>query len=326
MTQRQLQLLYQSLKPYPMLNKHLNRYIGLKHAGKLAWPDWCLLPMGGWYAIVSEAHSDQLDDKNALPLALIPEIGRLAAMGTWRYSQGIYTFDKDFYQTLISTPLTKELPADVFYRLPEWCLYIVTPEQTWLNNPLHGFWVHLEHDSNTGRAELRLLLDTDKHLIAFPLHIGAWTLTEAIDRALQEADKHLIAINLEALGISTLAHLTPDLNASLTPLINLILYLCADAPEITPDKHPGTYPHRPNYNKTKDGNTLFPATKPHYWQIGEHIGNTLRQANQHSSSTNSSKKPHLRRGHWHGYWTGKRNEQQTFGYKWLMPQLINASE
>jgi len=52
------------------------------------WPDWCFLPMSGFYAILSDdAQCDRL------PLNQMEDVARLAAMGTWRVTQGIYRFD-----------------------------------------------------------------------------------------------------------------------------------------------------------------------------------------------------------------------------------------
>ncbi|WP_157528727.1 hypothetical protein [Nocardia sp. NRRL S-836] len=52
-------------------------------------------------------------------------------------------------------------------RLPEWCCYLTLPPKLAdLDTPddvfrPRGIYVHLESNANTGRPELRLLLDTD---------------------------------------------------------------------------------------------------------------------------------------------------------------------
>ena len=49
------------------------------------WPSWCFLPMAGWYSIVSACAQ-----KDKLPLELVWDVSRLAALGAWRITQGIY--------------------------------------------------------------------------------------------------------------------------------------------------------------------------------------------------------------------------------------------
>ncbi len=128
------------------------------------WPQWCFLPMAAWFAIVSEGGN--------MPLNRVPDVGLLAAIGTWRYSQGIYRFDDSVYEALRDTVPSGDMPVDVLYRLPEWCVYIETPGADWLGTTLYGFWVHLEFDINRQKPELRLLLDTEHSLLPIPLHMG----------------------------------------------------------------------------------------------------------------------------------------------------------
>jgi hypothetical protein len=63
-----------------------------------SWPRWCFLPLAGWYAIKS-AHIG----KDRLGLDRAGDIARLAALGTWRYSLGVYRYDQAGYDALIST-------------------------------------------------------------------------------------------------------------------------------------------------------------------------------------------------------------------------------
>ena len=113
------------------------------------------------------------------------DVGRLAALGSWRVTQGVYRFDQDLYEAVRGTPIESDLPAEILYRLPEWCVYVKTPNMPGVH--LQGFFAHLEWDANTGRHELRLLLDHLDLLIPLPIHIGAWPLEEAMRRVSAEA-------------------------------------------------------------------------------------------------------------------------------------------
>ena len=67
------------------------------------WPEWCYLPIGGWLAIVSGGSSK-------VSLHMGGNVGRLAALGTWRATQGIYRFDPTIYQAIINTPMDGDVP------------------------------------------------------------------------------------------------------------------------------------------------------------------------------------------------------------------------
>lgn len=289
-------------------------------AGLPDWPAWCFLPMGGYYAIVS---ADSKIDR--LPLRLISDVARLAAIGTWRYSQGIYRFDDDARAALADTLLQGEMPVEVLLRLPEWCVYIETPGMRWLDQPLAGFWSHLEWDANTQRRELRLLLlNTGSDLIAQILHIGSWTVTEAIDRFASEA-RHQASL-------AGLQHMLPtdpeggieQMSAAIQPLLALLLYLCSDEPEVVDREYPADRPQRPKPKKTKRGWRLFAPDRPRVWTVGEQLGEALRRDISNDQLTGRTVRPHLRRAHWHGFWTGPRDGERRFRYKWLPPTLVAA--
>lgn len=311
------------MKLYPSTGRMVDEFRVDKGKGLPNWPAWCFIPLSGWYAMVSQDNLDSLLPGKRLPLDLIPDVGRLAAIGTWRYSQGIYRLDADFQAAISETIVTGDIPSEVLYRLPEWCVYIETPGLKWLNHHLFGFWCHLEYDINAQRTELRLLLDTESVLIPIPLHIGPWTVTEAVDRVMSEAAKQSIAAGFHFAA-------NPDdiiaLSSNINPLVSMLLYLCSDAPDVNDDRQPGSFPSRPKPVKTKKGWRLFPVEKPRIWTMGGKIGEQLRQVSPkgYSELTGRTVKAHFRKGHWHGYWTGPVTGQRKFIYKWVMPMAVGG--
>lgn len=302
-------------KMYPQAWKQIDIFRQDKGRGLPDWPAWCFLPMAAWYSIVSGGGA------NRLGFNMIGDVAKLAAIGTWRYSQGIYQFDPDFYSAIIDTIPSGELPSEVLYRLPEWSLYIETPQAKWFDDDMCGFWAHLEWDVNTQRHELRLLLSTDGNLIPIPIHIGKWTLTEAIDRAIAEAKTQA---QIAGLAASSPAELPEQMAAQLYGIVSLVLYICSDEPEIDDERQPGIHPQRPTPRRTKNGWRLFPAEKPRVWSVGKQIGKTLRQSDIYESDGRTVR-PHLRRAHWHGFWTGPRAGERKFIYKWLPPIIVGSN-
>jgi hypothetical protein len=103
------------------------------------WPNWCFLPLAGTYAIVSKGKTVQSPNQ-------AHHIGILGALATWRVTQGIYRFDPTTFDALWNTPVSGDIPTEVLFHLPEWCVYIPTPDQTWQGATLNGFFAHLESD------------------------------------------------------------------------------------------------------------------------------------------------------------------------------------
>lgn len=115
-------------------------------------------------------------------------------------------------------------------------------------------------------------------------------------------------------------------------LLSLVLYICSDEPEsmYLEREFKLTDIERPKEKHTKhSGLTIFPADKCKNYILGLKTGATIRKAVETDTKRDiksSGKKTHIRRGHWHGFWTGPKNTTQTFKYKWLFPMLIEGNK
>lgn len=314
-------ILNQLIRQYPSTGRMVDEFRQDRGKGLPDWPAWCFMPMGGWYAVVSQDNFERLLPGRRLPIDLIHDVAKIAALGTWRYSQGVYRFDATFMAALADTLIVGEIPSEVLYRLPEWCIYVETPGLKWLDEDLHGFWCHLEYDINTGRSELRFLLHKE-FIEPVILHIGNWTVTEAIDRAVDEAVKQSV---IAKISFNKDMDIVQALAQAINPLVGMVLYICSDMPEIDDARQPGSSPERPKPTKTKNGWRMFPADKPRVWEVGKETGEKLRQSSE-LEQTGKKIKPHLRRAHWHGYWTGPVTEKRKFIYKWIAPTFVGGSD
>lgn len=316
-TPRPVQLLNEMMRKYPLTGSLVDRFLAGRGNGLPDWPEWCLLPISGWYAIICETNRVK-----ELPPHLAHDISRLAAVGTWRYSQGIYRIDPDVLAALTDSPISGSIPSEVLYRLPEWCVYVETPNRQWMDETYHGLWAHLDWDVTTKRTELRFLLDCESGPMSLALHIGPWTITEALDRmfsaAQKQAQKHGVDFDPSPDDVQEMAVAT-------NPLVSVLLYLCSNEPEISNARELGVSPERPRPTKTKHGWRLFPADRVRIWTTGEQLGEKLREAIA-GDPTGRTVKAHLRRGHWHGYWTGPRQGSRKFIYHWIHPLIAGGAE
>ena len=112
--------------------------------------------------------------------------------------------------------------------------------------------------------------------------------------------------------------------------LSLVLYICSDEAEIRDRNAPDWEPSFPRPKVTKGEERLFPADRNRVVDVGRELGAMLREGaekREPSAPTGRSVRPHLRRGHWHGFWTGPRKEnrdQQRFFLKWLPPVFVHG--
>ena len=313
------------------------------------WPQWCFLPMAGAYAIATQGRND------VQPPGV--DVGVIAALSAWRVSQGIYRFDPTLLDALWETPVEGDIPTEILERLPEWCCYVpLDPPRRVLGMDVCGFFVHLEHDANTGHRELRLLLDFGpSHLSPIPLHLVG-NLSECLHESMEEAKRnartHGLATAIQPDGtmsdihadtpeeqerlVELAARFTEEHGHELAPLISLTLYLCSTNAEILGRDGQNKLLNRPAIKHTKRGTRMFPPPQAEVWEVGFRLGATLRAAAPGVSGpdrggTHASPRPHLRRAHWHAFWTGEkakpgRRTDRKLILHWLPPTLVAATD
>lgn len=299
------------------------------------WPQWCYIPIAGAQAAVA---NDASIDVRLLALRYperVLDATRLAGLAAWRITQGIYRFDPAVFDAVRTTPVSGNIPHDVLYRLPEWCVYIETPGLQFSDAPLHGVWAHLESDVHTGEPELRLLLDVENMaLVPVALHLGAWSLDESIARALKQAEG-AAPVSRPGTSLLGLEWYPAALRASLEPVVSMLLYICSQADEVGRDGH---RPVRPTPKRTRrHGWRLFPANGPTTWDVGVRMGAALRRAYQAEQTghehEHGSPRPHIRRAHWHTILSGPRlqadgspipPDQRKSELRWMPPITVNV--
>ena len=284
------------------------------------WPAWCYCPVAGAYAIVSGGKDTPLSPAQQC------EIPELAAVAAWRPTKGIYRFDPDLWRALIDTPIAGELPVDVLQRLPEWCVYLeavdAIPGASKLTDgrPVFGFFAHLEHDANDGRAELRILIDAGEGLVPIILHLVPGGIQAALTAAFAESVRNAPGWFGSTLQLKAIQEYSGAVAAA---CISLLLYLCSDEPDYATERRPRI----PREERGKRGDRIKAAQAPIVWDVGVRIGSVIRKSRETQPAepqggSHASPRPHLRRAHWHLYWTGQGRTVPRV--KWLSPLLVGG--
>lgn len=103
-----------------------------------------------------------------------------------------------------------------------------------------------------------------------------------------------------------------------------MLYICSQQNDIKEKKTTGIFNGQKKSNKRNNQSVDEIST----WDVGVRMGQALRnyreyERKQNTGATGSSKRPHIRSGHWHTYWTGSKNPDLAHERKpkltWLSP-------
>lgn len=310
------------------------------------WPDWCFLPeqvltdfLRRYHQRGREYVSDSLEQFRFQGLCAKTTMLGLAA---WRTTKGIYRFDPELLQELWETPLEGELPASLLFKLPEWCVYIELPETplffdrdpAWDETRFYGFFAYLNYQPPV--HTLTFVLDTSLGLFPYPLALQEARLQDCLDAGLmmlreQSRHKDRPEFSLEASRPPEDGVLSRE--KRIRPMVSLLLYLCSVTAEYRSADGTMIQPHKPRPVQTRKGLRLFPAEKPTLWETGYRIGAMLRAARAHPPEqtgigTHATPLPHIRRAHWHSFWTGSRADPDArkLVLKWLPPIPVGVTE
>lgn len=323
-----------------------------EHKSRAPWPQWCYAPLS-----VSRA-CFELPEYGGWPVSSGEEEGSLvgvSALAAWRTTKGIYLFDATVFEELWHTDIQGALPVELLQRLPEWSVYVPFPvvrKQLWGVGPTageikcHGFFGHMDCDQH-GAPFLHLSLDTD-YSGDPPFALSPITLKltgnlsdscapfhRQVDGALSAVEQ---LVQREAPNV-TLSALRSDVSAwacrqesdLIRPLVSILLWLCSANPEIA-----GLDPLRGLRTKrTKKGLRNFGPDEPRVYEVAYRIGAALRLDRAAiargipGDGSHASPRPHIRRAHWHAFWTGPkasiskdRPADRKLVLKWIAPIAV----
>ena len=273
--------------------------------GVCPWDARCLLPDDAWHAFAR-------NNFRAMTAEMASSlIDSLMAISAWRPTQDIILIDEAVLEALMNSEVDK-LPLEILGHLPPWCIYVPIPdgcrESTGLDKAVVGVFFYYgvanTKGSHSGKSgfELRILpvlVGVASQAIPLPLSEELETVSQALN-ALWNPDAKPENPALE--------HMTKTF---VSRMLSVFLYAITEM-----EKAYGNYgcelpSPRPTPTKTKNGFRLFPAKKIKEWKLGEKIGSQLRRAEASTnrempSQDKGKRRPHIRRGHWQLYWTGRR--------------------
>jgi len=281
---------------------------------KYDWPEWLFFPV-----LIYMSLAGSLDSvKGYHPLD--PVGSALSALLTWSMTQRVYKFSSTLEDLLIRSPIIGNIPTSDLMLLPDWCVYIKTSKMKFNNVKIDGFFAHLDIEpSSTEKISLRILLDIEGKLEPLALRLGEWNIKEAIIKNKQDVYNYL---NTSGEGVFN-AGMKYD-EGEVNSLISLILYLCSSKADYNKQKSTSTIP------VTKKNSLLFSIpTNSRIVEVGEEVSKGVStissNINNIKDGSNKTKKPHIRRGHWHGYWVNGPNKQKVITYKWQALLGVNCN-
>lgn len=262
----------------------------------------------------------------------------IIAMASWRSTKLIYQFDADLLAELVQTPLTDELPTEIFERLPAHSFFL-----GFSKNELPAPLVAIAREEGIGDG-IFVSVQPERIILCSP-QSGTLSLDRKSKRALSSlvqarADSLCKAMEMASLNFdlkdeaekkearAMIRERADNANRNYTRfwggITSALLYLCAQKPDMDELTLP-----TPKYTRLGNKVRTVAAKVETVSRVGIRVGTIFRQAKEDrqkealSPGVGTAMPAHIRRAHWHTYWTGPRGDQSPV-LRWLSPMLVNA--
>lgn len=288
------------------------------------------------YAIY--VRSNQLGDLDDTELAT--HLNVFPSMSAFNVSPIIYQIDKDYADEIKTIPLST--PVTTFSKIPHIALYIDFPIFNY-----QGFLVVKSKVAGIDGLKITFWMDnpdteTVKEVpVISPLGIfiptqesvGSRYKISTVEDVLSNFQvlKDQAAVRREIQGATPLEK-NEDVSVDIAQkLMSILLWLCVEEPDISDfsGKYLDTMQLSRNYYKSNNKGVLLSPNTAIVRVIGRRLGGEIRKFKEQiecfdAKPSNRTVRPHIRSGHWHGYWVGS-GEDKTYTLKWLNSMLVNVS-
>lgn len=295
----------------------VEKYRNISKQAGYTWDDNCYLPIG----LLAQLFTS-IPNYNRFQSALINHLS------AWRRYKQIYSFDPDFLLELMNTDVS-DVPAESFRNLPYDSFYIECDYDN-----LSGFFVTTDSrvfDTKTDKYVTThsgihmYFIYKDGNLAGFPLNTDS---SRTVEEIMQENFKLVKSTN--AYKPEDVDQLESIIRNTMKCAVQALLYVCSTDCDIQEN------PAQKSIYKASASNNKDRLAAVRKWDVGYRIGRIIKSHRvksteqstkaYQSSGAGTAKRPHVRRAHFHHFWTGKRNSpDRKLVLRWVSPMFINTN-
>lgn len=289
------------------------------------WPSWCWAPSALVETVIirSGRGPQQLAPGMAIG-ALAAEGISVGAISAWADGRQAWVVDGTTWDEVTSTPL-EDIPPGPVLRLPAWGVYLARDIEG-MRAPLPadppaivGLVLRLDWRAAEERPELvgiaeslRALEDDGAEIVLTPIRVPLDLRT--VDECVQEAAERVRAHP----GLVSDDDLAAALDLARTVARNALagaLLVSTSSEGLDIEPAPSLPPRGPV-------TLLAPEVSRVGWRLGAAIRAATGARGGRSPDERHGPRPHLRRAHWHRYWTGPLTGERRLELRWVAPTFV----
>ena len=233
---------------------------------------------------------------------------QISMMHAWGYGKGVYDIDTTIGDSVIESSIDS-IPQEILERMPYDCLFI--PYK--VNDCVGVFFHRIVVGSQVG--------------FGFLMVKSGWPFRSATEPDFTAGVVDLdITTNIDSIFANKSASQVSD-PATFRAYLNLLLLLCCKNVDIV-----GRTTSRPGPSFDKRTGSPLVTSDVRHWDVGSRQGAALRASYASQTQTeqiagHASPRAHVRRAHWHHFWTGPKDSvDRKLALNWVAPVLVGIGE
>lgn len=259
--------------------------------------------------------------------------------GTWRNTLSIYQIDGAIIESVAKSPIPDDTPISIYAHLPEWVSYIEIQNEAAVRIEtnggtdvvnLIGFWAGINYNYDTQQKVLCLTPHFDG------LSNTAYDCYQPILLPIADGLTVKQAVNIfYKCGLSSTETMSDNHRKDFAMcyiMLSCLLWLCAEKPDISNINDiivTRTDIAKPKFGINKKTGAFIPPSQATLYYIGKRLGGEVRQMKDQLERDGETKqagrkRPHIRKGHWHGFWSGPRDEARKYKVQWIPAIFVNG--
>lgn len=242
----------------------------------------------------------------------------------WYVNKVVYRISRELIDA-IAVPDDKviALPIDPLLNTPQWVTCVAL---SWDKGGVKDADGHIQRALMYGLTKIGgkdymmivLYMETETGLIQMNIYIdvSAPTIGEGFEWALRDLP------NIKPSEFGRTMRIT-EMSAMICDIINMILFINGEYHKSLVGKSTRVW-EQPR-KAHGGGFRIKPRLATVFATVGQEMVATVDAAKR-ARTEGGERRAHIRRGHWHHYWTGPRGSKQTYVLHWLPPIIVSGTE
>lgn len=249
----------------------------------------------------------------------------------WQLSKPNFVFEPALMKHMADSELPETIPAEILQRLPYWCQWITLPinlatAENTLRLDFDGAFVgYTEIERRPALVLVAPFVSSDDSIKTngFTPSVTSYVyLDEPVDHLSFVKNSHLLNVS-DRMPDVFFRELMFGTYHYLTKIVSCVMYICSQQHALYQEGH-----SQPKPQRLGKSYRIIPPKTDRMITVGAEMTRILKDFEAEVEACTrafNGRKPHIRKAHYHHFWTGPKVGVRTLVCRWLPPSIVRGT-